>query len=230
MQLRTLLILSFLAVSSVSAFVQHTNHRGAFFAVGGRNSVVPLFAEAVDEVSMDTEERMIKTIENVLQSMQTVRTGRASPAILDRVKCDYYGAETPISQMATISVPSAQQLSIDPYDKSVLQDIERAIFDADLGLTPQSDGSMIRLNIPALTEDRRKEMLKQCKALGEEGKVAIRNIRRNSVDAIKKLEKSGDIGEDEMKDGLDEVQKMTDGKVKEIDTIVEKKEKEVMTV
>jgi ribosome recycling factor len=220
------MMLSVLAVSSVSAFVP-TNHRAAFAV--GRNSV-PLFAEAVDEISMDTEERMLKTIENVLQSMQTVRTGRASPAILDRVKCDYYGAETPISQMATISVPSAQQLQIDPYDKSVLQDIERAIFDADLGLTPQSDGNMIRLNIPALTEDRRKEMLKQCKGLGEEGKVAIRNIRRNSVDAIKKLEKSGDIGEDEMKDGLDEVQKMTDGKVKEIDTIVEKKEKEVMTV
>merc|ERR1712087_717593 len=143
---------------------------------------------------------------------------------------DYYGVETPISQMASISVPSSQQLTVEPFDKSVLGDIERAIMEADLGLTPQNDGSIIRLNIPSLTEDRRKEMMKQCKAIGEDGKVAIRNVRRKTVDAVKKLEKSGDVSEDESKSTQDEIQKMTDAKVKEIDDIVSKKEKEVMTV
>jgi ribosome recycling factor len=132
--------------------------------------------------------------------------------------------------MASISVPSAQQLTVEPFDKSQLGGIERAIMEADLGLTPQNDGSVIRLNIPALTEERRKEMMKQCKAIGEEGKVAVRNIRRGSVDAIKKLEKAGEISEDESKDGQDAIQKTTDSKVKEIDEIVAKKEKEVMKV
>lgn len=181
-------------------------------------------------VEMDTEERMAKSVDNAIQNLGTVRTGRASAAILDRVKCDYYGAETPINQMAGISVPSSQQLTVDPYDKSVIGDIERAIIEADIGLTPNNDGNVIRLNIPALTEDRRKEMLKMCKAIGEEGKVALRNIRRSSVDSVKKLEKSGDISEDELKDAQDSIQKMTDSKVKEIDDIVAKKEKDVMTV
>ena len=181
-------------------------------------------------VTMDTEDRMSKSVDSVKINLNTIRTGRASPSILDRVKADYYGVETPINQMATISVPSAQQLSVDPFDKSSLPDIERAIIEADIGLTPQNDGNIIRLNIPDLTEERRKEMLKQCKAIGEEGKVACRNIRRGAVDSVKKLEKSGDIGEDEMKDGTDEIQKITDKAVKEIDDIVGKKEKEVMTV
>ena len=132
--------------------------------------------------------------------------------------------------MATISVPSAQQLTVDPFDKSMMGEIEKAIIEADIGLTPQNDGNIIRLNIPALTEDRRKEMMKQCKAIGEDGKVAVRNIRRNAVDAIKKLEKAGEISEDESKNGQDDIQKETDAKVKSIDDIVAKKEKEVMTV
>ena len=152
-----------------------------------------LFAEAVDEAALDAEERMEKSVASVIQNMGTVRTGRASPSMLDRVKCDYYGVETPINQMATISTPSAQQLSISPFDKSTLADIERAIMESDIGLTPQNDGSVIRLNIPQLTEDRRKEMLKQCKAIGEEGKVAVRNIRRSFVDSIKKMEKGGKV-------------------------------------
>eukprot|EP00534_Pseudo-nitzschia_fraudulenta_P003652 CAMPEP_0201123940 /NCGR_PEP_ID=MMETSP0850-20130426/9412_1 /ASSEMBLY_ACC=CAM_ASM_000622 /TAXON_ID=183588 /ORGANISM="Pseudo-nitzschia fraudulenta, Strain WWA7" /LENGTH=212 /DNA_ID=CAMNT_0047391065 /DNA_START=94 /DNA_END=732 /DNA_ORIENTATION=+ len=187
-------------------------------------------AESVEEATMDATDRMEKSIESVLQNMNSIRTGRASPAILDLVKADYYGVETPINQMASISVPSAQQLSVEPFDKSILGDIERAIMEADIGLTPQNDGNIIRLNIPSLTEDRRKEMLKQCKAIGEDGKVAIRNVRRKTVDSIKKLEKSSDISEDESKQSQDEIQKMTDAKVKEIDNIVEKKEKEVMTV
>lgn len=191
---------------------------------------LPLFVASVEEATLDAEDRMDKSIDSVIQNMGTVRTGRANPSMLDRVKCEYYGAETPINQMATISAPSAQQLTVDPYDKSSLSAIERAIIEAELGLTPQNDGSIIRLNIPALTEDRRKEMLKQCKAIGEEGKVAIRNIRRSNVDAVKKLEKSGDISEDQSKDAQDALQKMTDKKVKEIEDIVDKKEKEVMKV
>ena len=215
-------------VFSTAAFVPYlpTGSRTASAAF----RTLPLFIASIEEAELDAEERMEKSVDSVIQNLGTVRTGRASPSMLDRVKCDYYGAETPINQMATISTPSAQQLTIDPYDKSVLRDIERAIIDAEMGLTPQNDGSIIRLNIPALTEDRRKEMLKQCKAIGEEGKVAIRNIRRSTVDAVKKLEKNGDISEDQFKDAQDAIQKMTDKKVKEIDTIVDKKEKEVMTV
>jgi ribosome recycling factor len=173
---------------------------------------------------------MSKSVDSCKINLNTVRTGRASPAILDRVKVDYYGAETPLSQLATVSVPSAQQLTVDPYDKSSMSDIEKAIIEAGLGLTPQNDGNLIRLNIPPLTEERRKEMLKQCKAIGEEAKVAVRNIRRDGVDTLKKLEKKSEIGEDEMKDGLDSVQKLTDKATKDIDEIIVKKEKEVMTV
>ena len=132
--------------------------------------------------------------------------------------------------MATISVPSAQQLTVDPYDKSMCSEIEKAIIESGLGLTPNNDGTVIRINIPDLTEDRRKEMLKQCKAMGEDGKVAVRNIRRDGVDSIKKMEKAGDIGEDQSKDGQDTMQKLTDKHVKDIDKIVASKEKEVMTV
>jgi ribosome recycling factor len=224
MQVRALALSFFAVVSVASGFVPALNRAAPF--VG--NSA--LFGEAVDELAMDSEERMGKSVESVIINMGTVRTGRASPSMLDRIKCDYYGAETPISQMATISTPSAQQLTVDPYDKTVLGDIERAIMESEMGLTPQSDGNIIRLNIPSLTEDRRKEMLKQCKAIGEEGKVAVRNIRRSFMDSIKKLEKGGDISEDEMKDGADEIQKLTDTTVKSIDNIVDKKEKEVMTV
>jgi ribosome recycling factor len=132
--------------------------------------------------------------------------------------------------MASISIPSAQQITVDPWDKKMCGEIEKVIMESDLGLTPTNDGTLIRINIPSLTEDRRKEMLKQCKAIGEEGKVAVRNIRRDGVDAVKKLQKKGTIGEDESKDGQDVMQKLTDAKVKEIDDIVAKKEKEVMTV
>lgn len=189
-----------------------------------------MFAEEVDLVVMDADERMSKSVDSVRQNLLTVRTGRASTSILDRIKVDYYGVETPLNQMATISVPSAQQLTVEPYDKSTLNDIEKSIAESEIGLTPNNDGSVIRINIPQLTEDRRKDMLKQCKAIGEEGKVAIRNIRRDGVDSIKKMEKGGDIGKDEMADGLDEMQKMTDKHVKKIDDVVSKKEKEVMTV
>lgn len=194
------------------------------------SSALGAVSTTIKEVTDEASDRMSKSIDSVKVSLTSIRTGRASASILDRVRVDYYGAPTPLNQLAGISVPSAQQLTIDPYDKKSLSDIEKAIVLADLGLTPSNDGSVIRINIPALTEDRRKDLLKQCKQLGEEGKVAVRNVRRDGVDHIKKLEKSGSVGEDEMKDGLDVMQKMTDKSIKDIEEIVAKKEKEVMTV
>lgn len=195
-------------------------------------SLVPLFmaADEIEEIYMDTEDRMSKSIESVKKNLNTIRTGRANPNMLDRVTCDYYGVPTPLNQMSSISVPSSQQLQISPFDKSQLTNIQKAIVEADLGLSANNDGTVIRINIPELTEDRRKEMIKQCKSIGEEGKVAIRNVRRDGVDAIKKLEKAKTVGEDEMLDGVEAIQKMTDKSTKEIDDIVSKKEKEVMTV
>jgi ribosome recycling factor len=146
------------------------------------------------------------------------------------VQVDYYGAPTPLNQIATISVPNSQQLSISPFDKSSLKDIERAIVESDLGMTPNNDGTIIRLNIPPITEDRRKDLMKQCKGLGEDGKVAIRNIRRDGVEAVKKMEKAGDVSEDASKGSQEAIQKLTDKFVKAIDEIVAKKEKEFMTV
>jgi ribosome recycling factor len=195
-----------------------------------RRTALCAAATSIKEITDEASERMSKSIDSVKLSLTSIRTGRASASILDRVKVDYYGAPTPLNQLASISVPSAQQLSVDPYDKKSLSDIEKAIVLADIGLTPSNDGNIIRINIPPLTEDRRKDLLKQCKQIGEEGKIAIRNVRRDGVDTVKKFEKAGTIGEDEMKDGLDVMQKMTDKCVKEIDDIVAKKEKEVMTV
>lgn len=191
-----------------------------------------LFAafESVEEIELDAEERMEKSRDQVMKNLTTIRTGRASANILDLVQVDYYGAPTPLNQLATISVPNSQQLSISPFDKSALKDIERAIVESDLGMTPNNDGTIIRLNIPPITEERRKELMKQCKALGEDGKVAIRNIRRDGVEAVKKMEKAGDVSEDASKGSQDTIQKLTDKFVKAIDEIVAKKEKEVMTV
>lgn len=186
--------------------------------------------EEMDLITMDADERMDKTMSNLAENLSTIRTGRANPNMLDRVEADYYGAMTPISQMATISVPSSQQLQISPFDKSSVADIEKAIIYAGLGFTPTSDGTVIRINIPTLTEERRKDLLKQCKSIGEEAKVAIRNIRRDGVDSIKKMEKAGDLGKDQALDGIDAIQKSTDGHVKDVDEFVGKKEKEVTTL
>jgi ribosome recycling factor len=200
------------------------------FNTQGRAVSSILHAEAIDKITKEAKERMSKSIESVKSNMMSVRTGRASPNILDRVKCDYYGVSTPINQMATVLVPSSQQITVEPFEKSMLSTIEKAIIQADLGLTPNNTGSIIRINIPELTQDRRKDLLKQVKAMGEEGKVAIRNIRRDGVDNIKKMEKNKTVGEDEAKDGIDVMQKMTDKHVKEIEDLIAKKEKEVMTV
>jgi len=187
-------------------------------------------AEEMEMIALDAEERMDKTMSNLAENLSTIRTGRANPNMLDRVEADYYGAMTPISQMATISVPSSQQLQIAAFDKSSLVDIEKAIIYASLGFTPTNDGNVIRINIPPLTEERRTELLKQCKSVGEEAKVAIRNIRRDCVDSVKKMEKAGDLGKDQALDGIDMIQKSTDDHVKRVDDSVEKKEKDVTTM
>jgi len=194
------------------------------------STALQMSQEEMELITMDANERMDKTLSNLAESLTTIRTGRANANMLDRVEADYYGAMTPISQMATISVPSSQQLQIAPFDKSSCTDIEKAIIYAGLGFTPTNDGNVIRINIPTLTEERRKELLKQCKSIGEEAKVAVRNIRRDGVDSIKKMEKASDLGKDQALDGQDEIQKMTDEHIKMVDDAISKKEKEVTTL
>ncbi|WLD95185.1 ribosome recycling factor [Alkalihalobacillus sp. AL-G] len=181
-------------------------------------------------VIQQTEEKMKKAVASYRRELSTLRAGRANPSILDRVTVDYYGAPTPLNQMAGISVPEARLLVIQPYDKSVIGDIEKAIQKAELGLTPSNDGDIIRIAIPALTEERRKELVKLVKKYAEEGKVAVRNIRRDSNEELKKLQKGGDMTEDDLRHYGDEVQKLTDKYVAEIDTIASEKEKEIMEV
>lgn len=174
----------------------------------------------------DTSERMTKTIEAFQRDLATVRTGRANPSMLDRVMVDYYGSPTPVNQIAGISVVEGRQLVIKPYDKSSIKDIEHGIYEANLGLTPQNDGEIIRISVPALTEERRREFAKNVWKFAEHAKVSIRNIRRDSNDEIKKT----DVSEDEIKAGQEKVQKLTDKFVKEIDEIAKVKEKDIMTV
>merc|ERR1719160_1190325 len=168
---------------------------------------------------------MQKSIAACVSNLGALRTGRASPDVLKRVVVDYYGAETPLNQLASISVASGTQLVVSPFDKSTLGDVEAALLDANLGMTPNNDGEIIRLNIPQLTEERRKDVAKEAKAVGEEAKVAVRSTRKKANDAVKKQGK--DLSEDVAKD---QIQKLTDKLVKEIDQLVAKKEKEVMTV
>lgn len=174
----------------------------------------------------DASERMTKAIDSFKRDLATVRTGRANPAMLDRVMVNYYGSPTPVNQLAGISVVEGRQLVIKPYDRSSLKDIERGVYEAELGLTPQNDGEIIRINVPALTEERRKEFAKNVWKFAEHAKVAVRNIRRDANDEIKKCDGS----EDEIKDGQNRVQKLTDKFVKEIDEIAKAKEKDIMTV
>jgi ribosome recycling factor len=178
----------------------------------------------------EAEEKMEKAIAALKRELVTIRAGRATPAILDRVTIDYYGSPTPVNQVASVTTPEPRLLVIQPWDKSSLSLIEKAILKADLGLTPTNDGSVIRLVIPALTQERRKELTKMVKKYGEEAKVAIRNIRRDANDALKKLEKEGTITEDEMKRFHDKVQKSTDKYVDLVDKTVAEKDKEIMEI
>jgi ribosome recycling factor len=176
----------------------------------------------------DAEETMKKAVANLMKEFQTIRTGRANPALLDRVEVDYYGTPTQLKGLANISTPDGRSLMIQPYDKSGLKDIETAIHKSGLGLTPNSDGTVIRITIPQLTEERRKEMTKTVKKFGEEAKVAVRNIRRDSADSIKKLK--GELSEDDIKRQEEALQKVTDKYVKEIDKHVHDKEVDIMEV
>ncbi|PYZ98041.1 ribosome recycling factor [Alteribacter lacisalsi] len=178
----------------------------------------------------DAKSRMDKSVESLRKELSTLRAGRANPSILDKVQVEYYGMMTPLNQLATISVPEARMLTIQPFDKSSLADIERAIQKADLGLTPSNDGNIIRITIPALTEERRAELVKLVRRYAEDAKVAIRNIRRDSNDELKKLQKEGELTEDDLRRSQDEVQKLTDSYVKTVDETADNKEKEIMEV
>lgn len=173
---------------------------------------------------------MQKTVEATQRSFNTLRTGRANAAILDRVMVDYYGTETPLKAIATISTPDATTISIQPYDKGSMGQIEKAISLCDIGLTPNNDGQIIRLNIPPLTTERRKEMVKMAGKLSEEGKVGIRNIRRDAIDFVRKQEKNSEISEDESRDLQDQIQKVTDEYTAKIDELLALKEKDITTV
>lgn len=187
-------------------------------------------SEALEELFLFGEEKMEKAINQLKREFGSIRSGRANPLILDKVMVDYYGAPTPLRQMSQVTVQDGTTLVISPYDKTALKEIEKAILKAELGIAPNSDGIVIRLPFPPLTEERRKEITKDVKRLGEEAKVAVRNGRRDMVDDLKKLEKSENLPEDVVKDNQDEIQKLTDKYVGIIDKTVEEKEKEVLTV
>ena len=182
------------------------------------------------EVIKQFEEKMSKSIDVLQEDFASIRAGRANPHLLDKIKVDYYGTPTPIQQVSNISVPEARIILITPWEKTLLKEIERSINQADIGINPTNDGTAIRLVFPELTEDRRKELAKDIKKKGEETKVAIRNIRRDAVDKIKKMEKASEITEDDLKDGEEQVQKATDDAIKKVDSVVENKTKEIMTV
>ena len=184
----------------------------------------------MEELLMTYEDKMEKSLDNLKEEYTTIRAGRANPHILDKVKVDYYGTPTPLQQVGNISVPEARMICIQPWDASLLKDIERAINASDLGLTPTNYGKLIRLVFPELTEDRRKELVKDVKKKGENAKVAIRNIRRDAIEAVKKKGKEDGISEDEIKGYQDDVQKSTDAYVKKIDDAIDAKSQEIMTV
>ncbi|NDJ18387.1 ribosome recycling factor [Myxacorys almedinensis A] len=178
----------------------------------------------------DVEDHMKKAVEATQRSFNTIRTGRANSSLLDKIVVEYYGAPTPLKQLANISTPDASTIQIQPYDRSSLSIIEKAISLSDIGLTPNNDGAIIRLNIPPLTSDRRKELVKLAAKYAEEGKVSVRNIRRDGVDAVKKQEKAKEVSEDEAKDLQDKIQKLTDKYSAEVEKVLAEKEKDIMTV
>lgn len=183
-----------------------------------------------NEVMNIAEQKMENSIGAYTRSLASIRAGRANAALLDRITVDYYGAPTPINQMAGISVPEPRLLAIQPYDKTIIGDIEKAILKSDIGITPSNDGTLIRLAIPALTEERRKEIVKTVKKEAEDAKVAIRNVRRDANEDFKKLEKNGEITEDELHRYGEDIQKLTDANIKKIDDIAKGKENEIMEI
>ncbi len=185
---------------------------------------------AIEDLVQDAGRRMDKSVEAAQTEFATLRTGRASPALLDRVQIDYYGQQTPLKQLATISAPEPRMLTIQPFDPNSVSTIERAIQESDLGLTPSNDGKLIRLPIPQLTEERRKELVKVVRHMAEEGRVAVRNVRRDAIHHLKELVDNGEVGSDEEHRAEERVQKLTDEHVHEIDELLKRKEAEIMEV
>jgi ribosome recycling factor len=184
----------------------------------------------IEELLQDARERMTKSVESTRHEFGSVRTGRATPALLDRITVDYYGTATPLRQLATISAPEARLLSIQPYDKSSIKAIEKSILESDVGLTPSNDGNLVRLAIPELTEERRKQLVKVVRGIAEEGRVAIRNIRRDVMHDLRELRDAGEAGADDEHRAEGELQKLTDEKVSELDGLLKHKEEEILEV
>lgn len=184
----------------------------------------------IDLIKQEAEEKMQKSIEALRRDFATIRTGKANPSLLDKVTVDYYGTPTPVNQLANISAPEARMLVVQPWDKSVVPNVEKAILKSDLGLNPSSDGTVIRLVLPQLTQESRKELVKKVKKKAEESKVAIRNVRRDANESLKAAEKNKEISEDENKNAQDDIQKLTDKYIAELDKVLDNKEKEIMEV
>jgi ribosome recycling factor len=184
----------------------------------------------IDDLLQDAREHMEKSVDATRHKFGSVRTGRASTALLDRITVDYYGAQTPLKQLATVSAPEARLLTVQPYDKSSIKNIERALMESDIGLTPNNDGQIIRLQVPELTEERRKELVKVVRNLAEEGRVAIRNIRRDVMHDLRELRDAGEAGSDDEHRAEEALQKLTDEKVKELEAVLKAKEEEILEV
>ena len=184
----------------------------------------------IEELLQDAKEHMEKSVDATRHKFGSVRTGRASTALLDRITVDYYGTQTPLKQLATVSAPEARLLTVQPYDKSSMKNIERAIMESDVGLTPNNDGQIIRLQVPELTEERRRELVKVVRHLAEEGRVAIRNIRRDVMHDLRELRDAGEAGSDDEHRAEEALQKLTDEKVKELDAVLKAKEEEILEV
>ncbi len=184
----------------------------------------------IDDLLQDARESMAKSVDATRQRFGTVRTGRASPALLDRVQVDYYGAQTPLRQLATINAPEARMLTVQPYDKSSIRMIERAIQESDVGLTPSNDGVLIRLNVPELTEERRRDLVKVVRGLAEDGRISIRNVRRDVMHDLRELRDAGDAGADDEHRAEEQLQRLTDEHIKELDAVLKGKEAEILEV
>jgi ribosome recycling factor len=187
-------------------------------------------SELIDVLLEDAKDRMAKSVDATRTEFGTVRTGRASPALLDRVNVDYYGTQTPLKQLANISAPEARMLTVTPYDKTSIKAIEKSIMESDLGLTPGNDGNVIRLTIPELTEERRKDLVRIVRGIAEDGRVAVRNVRRDIMHDLRELKKEGDVGGDDEHRAEDSLQKLTDDRVHEIDNLLKGKEQEILEV
>ena len=187
-------------------------------------------SEVTNEYIADARDRMGKSVEATVHHFGSIRTGRANPHLLDRVMVDYYGTQTPLKQLATIHAPEARLLTVTPYDKSSMGAIEKSIRNSDLGLNPSNDGNIIRLTVPELTEERRRELVKQARHIGEEGRIGIRNVRRDVMHDLRELKSEGEIGEDDERRAEAELQKLTDEKIAELDGILKGKEAEIMEV